>query len=206
MRLVVASKNQDKARELSELLSGLSVAVMPLSDYPDAPDIIEDGETFRGNARKKAIGIARFTGLHSVADDSGLCVDALGGRPGIYSARYAGPGAGRRELCEKILEEMKRVAEGNRAAHFKCSIAMADPGGVIKLEAEGVCRGVITGRMLGGGGFGYDPVFLYPPADKTFAMMSEDEKHSHSHRGAAMKEFRAELEKYLQQKEIENGL
>ena len=197
MKLVIASKNPDKAEELRSLLSELSVTVVPLSEFPHAPHITEDGETFEENAALKAVGIARFTGLHAVADDSGLCVDALEGRPGIYSARYAGRGATGRDLCRKLLREMRSVKDEYRTARFKCSIVMSDPEGNAELKAEGKCNGTITRQMRGSGGFGYDPVFLYPPAGKTFAQMKPHEKHRHSHRGEAMRSFRKKLKESL---------
>ncbi len=197
MHLVVASKNPGKIRELESMLSNVPVEVVSLSDYPTAPHIVEDGRTFEENAAKKAVGIACFTGMHAVADDSGLCVDALEGRPGIFSARYAGRGATGRDLCRKLLKELRSVPEGERTAHFQCSIVMAGPGGEVELVAEGVCYGSITRRMRGGRGFGYDPVFLHPPSGKTFAQMSSREKARHSHRGAAMSQFLEKLKDHL---------
>ncbi len=197
MKLVIASGNQKKVEELNSLLRDLAIQVIPLSQYPEAPEIVEDGATFAENAAKKAVGIALFTGHHAVADDSGLCVDALGGRPGIYSARYAGRGASGKDLCKKLLREMRLIKGSKRTAHFQCCIAMADPKGAVEIVAEGRCDGTITRRMRGSAGFGYDPVFLYPPSGKTFAQMSPEEKHSHSHRGAAMRNFKQKLESEL---------
>ncbi len=197
MKLVLASRNAGKVAELKRLLDELDVEVLSLSDYPEAPHIVEDGATFEENAGKKAVGIAQFTGLHAVADDSGLCVDALGGRPGIYSARYAGRGAGGSELCKKLLREMRRFPDEKRTAHFECRIVLAGPDGEVVLSTEGICCGAITRQMRGGRGFGYDPVFLHPPSGKTFAQMNSEEKNRHSHRGEAMRKLREELRKLL---------
>ncbi len=197
MKLVIASGNPDKTEELRSLLSELDIELIPLSDYPGAPQIVEDGHTFAENAAKKAAGIALFTGLHAVADDSGLCVEVLEGRPGVYSARYAGKNATGKDLCKKLLKEMRFVKNEDRTAYFQCNIAMANPNGAVTLTAKGTCSGNITRRTRGSGGFGYDPVFLFPPAGKTFAQMSAEEKHSHSHRGCAMNNFKKKLEDYL---------
>ncbi len=193
MKLVIASGNPSKAREIGDMLSGLPVELSCLADYPSAPEVVENGRTFEENAVKKAVAIARCTGLHAMADDSGLCVDALGGRPGIYSARYAGKRASGRDLCRKLLKEMRSVPDEERTAHFSCSVVMAAPGGEVEIVTEGACHGRITRQMRGGRGFGYDPVFLYPPAGKTFAQMRPEEKQMHSHRGAAMRAFREKL-------------
>jgi XTP/dITP diphosphohydrolase len=200
MKILVASGNPDKRAELETLLSGLPVELVSLAAYPDAPEVVEDGETFEQNAAKKASELARWAKLHAVADDSGLCVDALGGAPGVLSARYAGRGADYRALCKKLLGAMRAVPDAHRQARFECRVALSDPEGSIVLTAGGACEGAITRQMRGGRGFGYDPVFLSPPAGKTFAQMMPEEKNRFSHRGRAMAEFRRKLEAYLKER------
>lgn len=170
-----------------------------MEDFPGAPEVEEDRPTFAGNAAKKAAEMARYSGLHTVADDSGLCVDALDGDPGVYSARFAGPHGTYRDVCRKLLRLMRGVADGRRQAHFECHVAFSDPEGEILLRAQGRCDGTITRQRRGGRGFGYDPVFLYPRAGKTFAQMTPEEKHKFSHRGAAMAHFREKLADFLRQ-------
>jgi len=193
MRIVIASANPDKRQEMEDLLEGLPVEVVSLEDFPGAPEVLEDGDTFEENAAKKAAVIAQFTGLHAVADDSGLCVDALGGAPGLMSARFAGPRGTYRAVCKKLLAYMRAVPDGERTAHFECHIAFSDPEGSIVLTATGTCEGLITRQMRGGRGFGYDPVFLHSAAGKTFAQMLPEEKNKVSHRGRAMVSFREKL-------------
>jgi len=182
---------------MKQLLQGVPVDVLSLEDFPDAPEVAETGETFAENAARKASELARHTGLHAVADDSGLCVDALGGAPGVESARFAGPHGSYTDVCKKLLKLMRLVPNGRRTARFECHIAFADPEGEIILRAEGVCEGTITRQMRGGRGFGYDPVFLYPPAGKTFAQMMPQEKNKFSHRAKAIAQFRRKLEELL---------
>jgi len=191
MKLLIASANVEKRRELEALLAGLGVEVLALSRFPGAPEVVEDGVTFEANACKKAREMAIYSGLHTMADDSGLCVDALGGRPGVMSSRYAGPNPTTQKLCSKLLKEMESVPEELRGATFHCFTAMANPTGRILFIATGCCRGKITRVMRGRHGFGYDPVFLYEPAGKTFAEMEPEEKNAVSHRGRALRAFRA---------------
>ena len=200
MKLLVATNNPEKCDELNAMLDGLDVSLLTLDDYPDAPEVVEDGETFEANARKKAAEMAVYTGLYAMADDSGLCVDALDGRPGVRSARYAGPNPTREKLCGKLLNEMGDVGEGERAAAFHCCAALSDPDGSIIFTVHGACEGEITEEMCGDGGFGYDPVFYYPPAGMTFAEMPRDEKNRVSHRARALEKFRNELENYIARK------
>ena len=199
MKILVASNNPDKRLELEELLKGLPVEIVSLADFPDAPRVVEDGETFEENAAKKASEMAQYSGLHTVADDSGLCVDALRGAPGVASARYAGPKGTYRDVCRKLLTALRRLPDGQRTARFECHIAFADPQGDILLRARGICEGRITRQTRGSRGFGYDPVFLYPPAGKTFAQMEPREKNKFSHRARAMAEFRTKLAKLLEE-------
>lgn len=197
MKLVIATGNPKKRAELETLLAGLPVELLTLRDFPDVPETVEDGETLEENAAKKASEVARACGLHAVADDSGLFVDALDGRPGLRSARYAGPDPTPLKLCAKLLGEMASVPDGERTAHFRCCIAMADPVGAVVLTAAGRVDGVIAREMRGDGGFGYDPVFFYEPADVTFAQMAPEAKNAVSHRGRALAQFRRRLVAFL---------
>ena len=150
-----------------------------------------------GNAAKKASTIALASKTQTVADDSGLCVDALGGRPGVRSARYAGANPTAEKLCRKLLDEMQTVPDGKRTARFQCCIALGAPDGEILLTCRGTCEGVILREMRGTHGFGYDPVFFYPPARKTFAEMAPDNKNAVSHRGRALGRFREDFTAFL---------
>lgn len=198
MRLLIATRNEHKRRELEALLAGLPVQVLSLRDFPQAPEVVEDGETLAENAARKASETARACGVHTVADDSGLFVDALDGRPGVRSARYAGADPTPEKLCGKLLREMDALPQGRRAAHFVCGIAMAAPDGTLCLTARGRCDGTITRRMRGDGGFGYDPVFCQEPGGRTFAELRPEEKNAVSHRGRALEEFRRALIGFLQ--------
>jgi XTP/dITP diphosphohydrolase len=175
--LVVATGNPGKLEELQAYLQDLP---WHLALKPDALDIEETGQTFLENARLKATGIAIATGQWSIADDSGLAIDALDGAPGIYSARY---GPTDTDRIQRVLRELGN--EPNRRAQFVCAIVLARPDGTIALEAEGICPGEILQEPQGTGGFGYDPIFYVPEASKTFAEMSAEQKHHLSHRGRA---------------------
>ncbi len=186
MEIILASRNPGKAEELRSLLSGLPVEVRGLDEFPGVGEVEEDGETFRDNAVKKALHAARITGLPALADDSGLEVDALGGAPGVRSARYAGDGADDRANNDKLLEALRDVPEAERGAGFRCVIALAWPDGPVE-TVEGDCRGIIAASPRGSGGFGYDPLFYYPPLKKTFGQLPPEEKHRVSHRGKALR-------------------
>ncbi len=190
--IVIATSNKNKVRELKELLKNTSLEVKTFSDFGPMPEAVEDGETFDDNAYKKSFHYAKVLGLPCLADDSGLIVEALAGRPGVYSARYAGEDASDQENCDKLLEEMK--GKTNRKAYFTCVLSLTTPGGPA-LTWEGRCEGEITTRRCGEAGFGYDPVFYYPDFGKTFAEVSMKEKSEVSHRGKAMAEFAAEIDK-----------
>lgn len=192
--LVLATRNQGKIAEFRALLAGFDVEIKDLGDFGPIPEVAEDGETFEDNAYTKAHATARVLGLPALADDSGLVVEALGGAPGVRSARYAGEGAGDRENNRKLLEALKGVED--RRARFECVLAIAVPRGPA-LVYEGRCEGRITREMVGEQGFGYDPVFYYPPLEKTFGQMTREEKNRVSHRGKAMAEFRDEFGKVL---------
>ena len=192
--LVIATRNAGKTAEISDMLRAFPIDIKNLNDFGEIPEVEEDGETFEENAYKKASFAARILGLPALADDSGLVVDALDGRPGVYSARYAGPGATDADRCERLLQEM--AGSSVRGAAFECVISIAVPLGPA-LTYEGRCEGEITRKPLGSGGFGYDPVFLYPPLGKTFAQLTLAEKQQVSHRGKALGELRDEFEKVL---------
>ena len=192
--LVLATRNQGKISEFKELLSSFSVDIKSLQDFGPIPPVAEDGDTFEENAYKKAHATARFLGFPVLADDSGLEVLALGGLPGVRSARYAGEEATDKENNLKLLEAMKGVVD--RRASFKCVISIAVPKGPA-LTYEEVCAGEITHEMKGDHGFGYDPIFYYPPLKKTFAQMSVEEKNRVSHRGKAAAQLRNEFDMVL---------
>jgi XTP/dITP diphosphohydrolase len=193
LKLLVATTNEGKLRELEAILEGLPVRTVRLGAFPEAPEVAEDGETFAENAAKKALAYARFSGLLTVAEDSGLCVEALGGRPGVLSARYAGGDRRPQALCGRLLEELAEVPASERGAAFHCVVALARPEGVV-FTVEGRCEGRITTAMRGSGGFGYDPVFLYEPLGRTFAELSPEEKNEVSHRARALRAFREKFE------------
>lgn len=192
--LVIATRNLGKTAEIRDLLEGYPIRILSLDDFGPIPPVEEDGETFEANAYKKASFTARVLGLPAMADDSGLVVESLGGAPGVHSARYAGPDASDEDRCRKLLEEMAH--QTNRSSAFVCVISVAVPGGPA-LSYEARCEGVIAQTPLGANGFGYDPVFFYPPMGKTFAQMTMDEKSRISHRGKALRELRDEFEKVL---------
>ena len=192
--VVLATRNAGKTEELRRLLADFPVVVMNLSNFGPMPPVEEDGTTFEENAVKKARSTAKVVGLPALADDSGLTVDALGGAPGVRSARYAGEHAADADNNAKLLRELEH--EDNRAAAFVCVIAIAVPWGPA-LVHEGHCEGLITREQMGTEGFGYDPVFFYPPLQKTFAQLTTEEKNQVSHRGRALMELRREFDKVL---------
>ena len=167
--LVLATRNEGKTEEIKALLSKFPVEIKNLTDFGPTPEVVEDGETFEDNAVKKARFIAKILGFPALADYSGLMVEALGGAPGIRSARYSGESATDRDNNDKLLRELENVE--NRSAAFHCVIAIAVPWGPA-LVYEGRCEGIITREKVGSEGFGYDPVFYYPPLQKTFAQLT----------------------------------
>ena len=197
MRLLLATKNPHKQRELGELLADLPVEVLTLADVPAVPEVVEDRPTLEENAAKKAGEVAAACGEYAMADDSGLFVSALGGRPGVRSARYAGPDPTSEKLCARLQREMADVPDEARSAHFRCCIAMADPEGKIVLPTSGYVSGRITRQMRGTGGFGYDPVFLYERWGRTFAEVPLEQKNRVSHRARALHAFRHMLARWL---------
>ena len=196
MKIVIATSNQNKLRELKDLLKGLDVHILSLMDFPDCPPVVEDGESFVENALKKAQAICAYTGLLTIADDSGLEVDCLGGRPGIFSARYAGEGSDDRKNYEKLLQGIEGVALENRGARFRCVLAIAAPSGKQRI-VEGEYRGCIIAKPRGENGFGYDPVFLDTISGLTFAEMTPDQKNQISHRARALQELVKILPEFL---------
>lgn len=191
-KILIATRNQGKIREIQDLVGGLAIAFLSLSDMGNLPDVVEDGETFEENALKKARLISTWTGLATLADDSGLCIDALDGRPGVHSARYAGSHSSDEEKWGKILAEMKGVPNEKRTAHFVCVLALVDPSGQEDLF-KGTCQGLITTEPRGKGGFGYDPIFYFEEAGLTFGEMDRRSKNLVSHRGHALGHFAAYL-------------
>ena len=190
--LVLATRNQDKGRELAALLKELGIRIRTLVEFPDAPEVVEDGDTCEANAIKKAVTIARYTKLPAAADDTGLMVEALGGRPGVHAARYAGDGATYEDNCRKLLHELAGVPRERRKARFVTVAALADPDG--KVEAvQGVLDGLITDAPAGTQGFGYDPVFFVPELGKTLAQVTPEEKNRISHRGRAFAKLKVLL-------------
>ncbi len=192
--IVIATLNPGKTAEIRDLLQGFPVDIKNLSDFGPIPGVEEDGTTFDENAYKKSSFTARILGYPALADDSGLSVAALNGAPGVFSARYGGEGLSDEDRCRKLLSEMR--GRGDRRAAFECVISLAVPAGPA-LTYEGRCEGLLLEAPAGANGFGYDPVFFYPPFSKTFAELSREEKSRVSHRGKAMRELRDEFEKVM---------
>lgn len=190
--IVLATRNPDKGRELGALLGGLGIRVRTLADFPSAPEVEEDGMTCEANAIKKAREIAWATGVPAVADDTGLEVDALEGRPGVHAARYAGEHATYEENCRKLLLELAGVPRPKRTARFLTVAAIVFPSGEVHVT-QGTLEGLITEQPVGDCGFGYDPVFLVPELDKTLAQLTIEEKNRLSHRAKAFTQMRAWL-------------
>ena len=196
MELVLATGNRDKQREMKAFLQDLALTIRTLDEFPAAPVVIEDGQTCRSNAGKKASEIARFTGLLTLADDTGLEVDALGGRPGVYAARYAGTHASYTDNCRKLLDELTGVPVDQRGARFLTVVAISDPSSSVEF-VEGVLRGRIADHCSGVHGFGYDPVFMVPELGKTLAELTLDQKNQISHRGQALAKAKDVLKRRL---------
>ena len=196
-RIVVGSRNRKKALELVGLLGGLGIEVATLADYPDVPDVVEDGQTFADNAAKKASEYAIATRSWVLADDSGLAVDALRGAPGVYSARYAGEDASDEDNNRKLLEELAGVLAQKRTAHYVAHIAVADPTGEIRARCEDYCHGRILTAEQGAGGFGYDPLFEIQEYHRTFGTLSPLVKSWLSHRGRALRAIVPQLARLL---------
>jgi XTP/dITP diphosphohydrolase len=187
-RVVLATRNQGKVREFNKLFAQLGWEGISLAEFDDVPEVIEDGDTFEANAIKKAVEISTYLNLPAVGDDSGLEVDALEGRPGVYSARFAGEHASDEDNWKKLLHEMSDVPEEKRTARFRCTLALVEPGGE-PLIATGSCEGIIAREPAGTNGFGYDPVFHLPAMNKRMAELSSEEKNQISHRAMAMQQL-----------------
>ena len=192
----MATRNRGKVREIAAILEGLPIRLLALDDFPGVEAAVEDGLTFEDNATKKALHVWRKTGLTSLADDSRLEVDALGGRPGIFSARFAGDGASHAANNRKLLGLLGGVPPGERTARFVCVAALVTLGGELTLD-RGTLEGVIGSAPRGQGGFGYDPVFCVPGYAKTVAELDEAVKNAISHRAKAFAEVRRRLEGLL---------
>lgn len=191
MKVVLATRNPGKVREVEAFFKDLGIGFLSLNDIQGIPYIPEDGETFRENALKKARVVADFTGEVVIADDSGLEIDCLGGRPGVYSSRYAGVWATDRENNIKVLKEMEGIPWEERGASYRCAVAIV--GLDLEEVVEGECRGVIAFEPKGEGGFGYDPIFYLPEYGKTMAELDLQEKNLISHRAKALKVLRERL-------------
>jgi len=192
-RIVLASRNAKKAGEISDLLNPHGFEVVPVTEYPDVPDVIEDGDTFAANAAKKATQVATALDQWVIGEDSGLCVDALKGAPGIYSARYSGEQGDDEANNDKLLTELSDIADAQRGAGYVCSVALSDPAGQVKIALEGTCRGRILTERRGNGGFGYDPLFLVREYHRTFGELKPVVKQRISHRARAFSRFIPQL-------------
>jgi XTP/dITP diphosphohydrolase len=192
MRLLVATTNPNKLREIGPLLDGADVELLTLADVPPVPEPAETGATFWENAREKALAYARATGLVALAEDSGLVIDALGGEPGVRSARFLGAGVSYPERFAEIFRRLSKVPGGPHPARFVTALAVAD-GETIVFETETRIEGVLTPAPRGANGFGYDPIFLYPPLGRTTAEMTMEEKGAVSHRSRAFRDLRRAL-------------
>jgi len=192
--VVLATSNQNKVKEFRQLIKSFPIQVKSLSDFGPLPPAVEDGATFDENAYKKALHYSKILGIPAIADDSGLVVEALNGAPGVYSARYAGVDATDQRNCDKLLANMAGIK--NRKASFVCVVSIAVPAGPA-LTYEGNCEGVILEKPVGTAGFGYDPLFYYPPLSKSFAQLSLQEKNQVSHRGKVMAEIASEFDKVM---------
>ncbi|MCD8146887.1 MAG: RdgB/HAM1 family non-canonical purine NTP pyrophosphatase [Clostridiales bacterium] len=196
MKFVLASHNESKLKELREILDALGVEIVLQSDLGLGLEPEEIGETFEENSLIKAKAVMEASGLPAIADDSGLCVDKLGGGPGVYSARYGGPGLTDPQKCQLILQAMQ--GQFPRTCRFVCVVTCCFPDGKV-LMARGECPGTVAFTPMGTDGFGYDPIFFVPKLKKTFAQLSAEEKNAISHRGNALRAFAGELEAYLKE-------
>lgn len=188
--LVVGTHNRNKREELVAILADVGWEIRDLSGWPDAPDVVEDGTTFFENARKKAVELSHHLGHWTLGEDSGLVVPALGGRPGVYSARWSGHDHDDQANNAKLLSEMADLPDDRRAAYYVCTIVVADPGGHVHGQVEGRCHGVITRDYQGSGGFSYDPLFFVPEYGKTFGELPSEVKNKIAHRADAITQLR----------------
>jgi XTP/dITP diphosphohydrolase len=197
--LVLGTHNRKKGRELEALLAPYGFQLKTLSDFPEALQVVEDGKTFADNARLKACQQARHLGRWVLGEDSGLCVAALDGEPGVYSARYSGEGATDESNNQRLLEQLRDVPVERRSAHYVCHVTLSDPGGVVRIDCEEYCRGRIALQPAGQGGFGYDPLFEIVEYHRTFGELGDAVKGVLSHRGRAIRHFVAELLRIVEQ-------
>ncbi len=205
--LLIATRNKGKVREIADILSPTGIRVTSLLDLDKVPEIVEDGQTFRANAAKKAVVIAQFLktpDLIVMGEDSGLEVDALGGRPGVFSARYSGDDATDASNNEKLLKELSGIPLEKRSARYRCAMALADKDGLVDV-VEGMCEGIISFEPKGTNGFGYDPLFFIPRHRQTFGELPLSVKQTMSHRAEALGKFLKLLERYLVDREDNNG-
>ncbi|WP_106768543.1 XTP/dITP diphosphatase [Paenibacillus faecalis] len=199
--IIVATRNQGKIKEFSHAFAPLGKKVVSMFDYPEIPDVVEDGQSFSENAMKKARTVGDSLGMPVLADDSGLCVEALNGEPGVYSARYAGEHGADEDNNRKLLSELEELRLGEDTeqpllspAQFVCVLVLYDPATGQLIETKGTVDGWITSNPAGCGGFGYDPLFYVPEFEKTMAELTLEEKQSISHRGAALRQLVAKLQ------------
>lgn len=197
----MATRNKKKLAEIREILKNLNLNITSLADYPRTPRIIENGRSFKDNAVKKAVKIARFTKKLTLGEDSGLCVYALGGRPGIYSSRFAGKAKSDLKNNLKLLKSLDGLRLNKRKAYYVCAVALADKDGLLE-AVEGKCPGLIGFELKGNSGFGYDPLFIIPKYKKTFGQLGEKIKHKMSHRYRALKKARKIILKYIEEKGV----
>ena len=190
--ILLATNNKHKVGEIKKILNIKGLKLLSLSDFPDRFSVKENGNTFKANALKKALSAAKKFKIPCLSDDSGLCVNALSGRPGVKSARFVKPPVTPERLCEKLLLKMKNVPARKRGARFVCCVALAYPSGKT-VTVEGDCPGTIGPEMKGSKGFGYDPVFIPKGMDKTFAQISGEQKNLLSHRGKAFRKIKKEI-------------
>lgn len=201
MKIVFATSNPHKIKEMKQLLESEKngIELLSLNDIGFKGEIVESGSTFSENAEIKSRAVNSFCGLPTIADDSGICVDALGGSPGIHSARYAGEGRSDRENLDKLLSELECVGDADRTARFECVIAYCTAGNET-VFFEGSCEGYIARQRHGENGFGYDPIFIYSPENRSFAQLTPEEKNKFSHRAAAAEQFKNYIVKLSYQK------
>lgn len=198
IKLLLATTNAKKLKELQDILEDLPVTCFSLCDFPDVKTVEETGQTFEENAKIKAMGYAAQAGVLTLGEDSGICCDALQGAPGVFSARFCGEFHSDEANNAKLLEVMHDIPDEKRTAYYESAIALAEPTKLIGV-VRGRVHGIITRELLGAGGFGYDPIFFYPPFQKTFGEVPAAIKHRVSHRGQALGRFRGLLQNYLKQ-------
>ena len=191
--LVLGTRNAKKRQEILEILGDLPLQMRDLSSYPQAPEVDETGATFEANARKKAVELAQALSEWVLGEDSGLVVPALNGRPGVFSARYAGKHGDDAANNARLLAELAPLPADHREAYYVCTAALSDPDGKVHAEVSGRCHGVILSKAQGNGGFGYDPLFLIPEYHRTFGELSPRVKHALSHRARALTQLRPVL-------------